>query len=357
MVELNAAQRLLAAESEWWTSLSDTMKEQYVEEHPESKYAKEWHKDAQSSKPAERAEPDAREQKSEPQKENERKKRGEDDQRRERQEQREPTPAPAPAPAPGSDSKSESESEETEHEKQEPAKPAPKPKAKSAPEKKPQKFNPKDPKYAKAMAAGGSARKRAVAEVTEGLNEDLKSLTNMAIRDMGAAVKSTVTVGKLLLGRQGEIDSKDMKNIARTLFNFCGVVALGGAFGLGGPAALLMFGALKYSSYKAAQTIDDYLSTPKYDPKAERGTPQNPDYGYWGNSGKWNELTKDEWENLSDEEIERMAVNSKIRAAKEPTEEESVEAVLKFVMDFANSGQISDQAWRKSEQDTAKRQS
>jgi len=53
--QINAAQRLLVvAEGEWWDSLTDDMRKQYIDEHPDSKYAKgyQMHKQGQGQAPS-----------------------------------------------------------------------------------------------------------------------------------------------------------------------------------------------------------------------------------------------------------------------------------------------------------------
>lgn len=40
MIKLQAAQ-CLAATAEWWAALDEEQKKEYIEEHPDSKYAKE----------------------------------------------------------------------------------------------------------------------------------------------------------------------------------------------------------------------------------------------------------------------------------------------------------------------------
>jgi hypothetical protein len=327
MMQLNAPYRLMVtardlvvAEGEWWDTLTDDMKKMYIKEHPDSKYAKEPIGNGTPSKPE--------------------------------------TPGKPTGQGRGQGLVKQAEQPQV-----------------------PKKFGPKDQQTRKALDAlprpikkfvdsgetkkGSKARKETATKV--------KSSSHTAARGV---LKDAVGVVKGLNSTRNILNGKpqpgDFNKVASFVGNVLGASAMTALIGSTGPVGILTFLAVKHLAAPALYNIaKSALAKPP--PAGE------PGYGYWKDKNTWVPLSKKEFDNLTDEEVEhyqdtgedkegkfnaiengnpkdeygdwkdgnwvpRKSVRSSVVTATE--DEQQMQKLIDAISDYADSGDIPPEAWK-----------
>jgi hypothetical protein len=257
MLKINAASRLLVtAEGEWFHSLPEPMQKQYIEEHPESKYAQ-GYRPKGDDKPV--VPHQNTEQNTEQSPQSQRPAQG-PMQRLQR------PPAQLVKPRPQLPKKTE---EALKH--------VPKP-------------------VAKAVKSGGL---KPGSEDRKSISERLKAHTPRLARGM---LKDTVGAAKGLgaaynIVFKGKPEKGDFKKVASMFGTILGSSVMAAALGTTGPVGFLMFAAIKHMAapdlYRMAQ-------------KAFHPPPEPDSYGYWADEDTWVDIPKKQWERMTDKEADRI---------------------------------------------------
>jgi len=349
-MKLEAAKRLLLADGEWFDALTDDMKEQYVKEHPESKYAKGWKRkgNVPATKPGTQVAPTNQSPQQKPQ------------QKRQVQQVK----------------------------KQPPANPGGTPKAKQAIHKLPAKGQ----QFIKSgdTAAGSKSRKA----LGKTLKKRSKAIAKNVYKDNKQLAHALTSIPNILQDKGSKSDWKNMRKIGLTVL---GSAALAGALGVSGPAGFLTFMALKHIAKPALGNLvkqgikrlktqgpeqDEsevkHVSSAAWKASGNKGI--SP-YGYWKDRNTWISETKKEWESKYDEREDdaddwddededdeddnhdshfhrnhnrnRRRHAALIVAADEPDDEQMIQAVVDMFSTYASEGNIPDEAWDASVEEYA----
>lgn len=247
--QINAAARLIVAEGEWFDALTDDMKKQYIEEHPDSKYAKGY----KLSRP------------------------------------------------------------------HEPVKPKPMQQIKQPPqglkldrdtEQKLQKLPKSAQKFVKSggTKANSKSRKRSAARV----RADAPKLARGIIKDSIGIAGGLAAMHRMLEFRP---DKGDYKKAASFVGTLLGTSAMMGVLGASGPVGFLAFMAVKHVAAPTLYNIvKDGLSAGKDLVQKKKRDPYNKDFGYWKDDDTWVPLSEDEYDKLTDEEVDQYR-----KTGKDPT--------------------------------------
>lgn len=298
-MKINAAQRLLVtAEGEWWDSLTDDMREQYLNEHPDSEYAKGYAHRKDPQKPGTGpAQPDTQQ---------------------------------PPATVYGPSDKGT----------QQALRNLPKPV---------QKFVDSG-----GTKKGSKERKKAA----EAIKPQNFKLARGILKDTVGAASGINSVHNMLNGKPKPGDGK---KVASFIGNILGASVTIAALGAGGPVGLLTFMAIKHLAapalYKMAQKA---LTKPP--PATDSG---DGDYGYWKDKNTWVSIPKKEWESLTDKEVndyqdKGIDKGGKFKALEDKhgtrpvhssaadanADEELMKHLLDGICEYAESGDIPDDAWK-----------
>jgi len=369
---------------EWFDKLSKPEQEDYVEEHPGSKYADDIKSEDNKpkSRPTDRNQPVTvtRDQKTLPKSISETQKQ---------------KPAATPAP--------KTEQEKFEQNKKDLLKPepnsAPEPKAKGkpeakdksgvdSPEPKPQskvpvkaptksskpKITPEDKKPSSPQRKTAASKVKAEAKK--------KGLIRGIIRDGGGLLSGIGATHRLLNGKTQE---GDVKKIASMVGNILGSAAMAGVLGASGGVGLVAFMAVKHLGAPAIYSLvkkgvvgagSSIKKLGNDKPRKKGWSDEEAEankYGYWKN-GDWVPLSKHEYDTLSDEEIDRrqrqggpgtknsrhgvhssltLSIASRLITAEtsDKLDDELVGKVIDAIADYVESGDIPDAAWTKAQEE------
>lgn len=285
-MELNAATRLRAAK--WWDALPDELKKDYIEEHPNSKYAKEYRSKGEGESEEAPKESDKN------------------------QLVKRPTP-PVVKEKPKKEVKDVTDVKDKQQVLEGPNKHLTKDEIhKRMKEGRPGSLKSKRHEVSREVKTKLKQIPRASAEFAQKvfdnpLGEEVKYQTKLAARDVKraaqglwkdtkSAASATSGAAKLLTGRKPS--SSEWKGLGKTLFNVATAVAVGSTLGLAAGPALLVWGAAKYF---IAPFLKDLARTGL---DAVERKIRGP--GVWHENGKFIPLTQHEYDNLSDEDFERM---------------------------------------------------
>ena len=319
MLKLNAASRLLVtAEGEWFDLLPDEMKKQYIEEHPDSKYAKGFHLNGPKSDKPKGPE---QQQKQGPQ-----------------------TNAPQRLQRP-------------------PAQMVKRPKPIN--QKTEQALKHVPPAIKKAVKSGElKPKSKERTEIAEKLKQHTPRLARGMLKDTVGAAKGLAATYNIAM--KGKPQKGDFKKVAGLIGTVLGSSVMAAALGTTGPVGFLMFMAVKHmaapSLYRLAQ-------------KAFHPPPEPDSYGYWEDGDTWVDIPKKQWEAMTDEDVEKIQkqkqqdlLNKRKAEGKwkhgqwqpnprEPKhaslvtqtgEEEQMTQLLNTLMDFVANGDIPEEAMTKA---------
>jgi hypothetical protein len=309
--QIRAAQRLLVtAEGEWWDSLTDDMRKMYIDEHPDSKYAKGYqmhkHPGTEGQKPAQPEQPKG--------------------------------PAGPKDP-----------------ETQERLRRLPKPV---------QKF----------VQSGGTAKgSKARKETGSKIKAQNHTLARGVLKDVAGAASGIRSTYNLLNGKPKEGDAKKIASFMANVLGATVVTAAIGATGPVGILTFLAIkhiGAPILADI-AKDAWKDLTEPTDWKPSG-RGTAENPDYGYWKDKDTWVPIPKKDWENMTDKEandyfdkghdpsgkfksLEDKHLKPKTTSALDrlgastvtaTEDEEYMKALLDGICDYAEDGDVPDDAWK-----------
>jgi hypothetical protein len=238
--QINAASRLIVAEGEWFDMLTDDMKKQYIEEHPDSKYAKGYG----LSRPHEPVKPER---------------------------------APSPTQQPQTGLKLDRKTEE--------------------------KLN-KLPKSAQKFIKSGGTKKNSKSRKrsAERVRADAPKLARGIIKDSLGVASGLAAMHRMIEFKPDEGDYKKAASFVGTLL---GTSAMMAVLGASGPVGFLAFMAVKHVAAPTLYNIvKDGLSAGKELVQKKKRDPYNPDFGYWKDDNTWVPLSEDEYNNLTDEEVD-----------------------------------------------------
>ncbi len=312
MTQLNAAQRLLVvAEGEWWDSLSDDFRKQYIEEHPDSKFAKGYQMHKQD-------------------------------------------------PAAGGD---------TQVQRPEPAQQVPKfgPKDKETQEK-----LRRLPKPAQKFVQSGGTEKgsKERTEIATGFKGQSQRLARGVVKDVAGAAAGINSTYNLLNGKP---QPGDFAKAGKFVANVLGASVVTAAIGASGPVGILTFLAIKHLGLPKLGQIAKSSWEDLKAPKASEA--EDSDYGYWKDKDTWVSIPKEEWEKLDDDEVDKYhdeghdpegkfkgledkypnhprlrqaasALDRLTSSTVTSTEDEDfMKHLLDGIADYAEAGEIPDDAW------------
>ncbi|QRE00245.1 hypothetical protein [Burkholderia phage BCSR5] len=310
---ITAALKVTAKEGEWFYSMPPEMQKQYVEEHPDSKYAKDYKaKQDQKKLPAPKKEkPDA-----------------EDVKFKERQE------------------------------------PPGRPKPKQSIVQKSLKSIAKLPKQLQQFVkTGGTKASSAARKVTgNAVVKGSAKVTKGMLKDTAGVLKGANSVAHSLTGGGTRDDWKAAAKLGMTIL---ASGALASAFAASGPAGFMALMALKHigapamgnivkSAWKSITEPSDepvkYESSPGWQQAGHEGVSQ---YGYWKDRNTWVNETKEEWEAAYEEREESADEFKPVGAAtvadgKAVSPEQFIEAIVKQLGEVAANGYIDDETWAKA---------
>lgn len=352
-------------EGAWFDALPPEMQKQYVEEHPGSKYAKEYQKRHEGKEyegqKLETEEEEAEEPQAEPEQPKEKKSKKGKTKKKIKKLQKQLKELQKSVKDSGFDGKVLDEEEEGET-------PTGKPEQEGKPNPKPKKHNPNVSKLPKSSQefidsseteSGSKQRKSIGSSVVKAS----KHIASSALKETKGLKDAVVSAASVL---EGQGSRSDLKSIAKVGFMLLASSALASTLAVSGPAAVLTFMAIKHigvpamgNMVKAAFNRGPSTSKVKYEYSEaykKSGAKGISPYGYWKDRDTWFSETKEEWEAAYDEREDEagsfasvvasvLAVNSgyTISAAHNP--EEAVEAVVQQLGMFAAEGQIEDNQW------------
>lgn len=325
-MKIHAASRLLVtADGEWFEALPDKMKEQYVKEHPESKYAKGWKRTDKPKGNIHKAPVE---------------------------------PVKHPRLAPG----------------QKPIHPG------TGKNPKAQKDIERLPPHAKAFVqkggtkAGSKQRKHVARSVKKNSGKIAKSV----MKDNKSLLKAVTLLPKFLQDRSSK---SELKQIGKLGFTVLASVGFATALGVTGPVGFLAFMAVKHLAVPAlGNVIKSALSRPKQgfgtdgpvkhkssQAWAASGNHGSSAYGYWSDPNTWVSETEEEWEANFDERGPKiptkehdsraslsMTFADRITASQQvhvhapvyaSSQEQTMQSIIDALSDFAENGFIPDDAW------------
>lgn len=239
-VQINAASRLIVAEGEWFDMLTDEMKKQYIEEHPDSKYAKGYGL-GRPHKPA--------------------------------------TPGPAPSPAPQAIEG---------------------PKLDRKTEEKLAKLPKSAQKFVKqgGTKKNSKSRKRSAARV----RADAPKLARGILKDSIGIAGGLAAMHRMIEFKPDEGDYKKAASFVGTLL---GTSAMMAVLGASGPVGFLAFMAVKHVAAPTLYNIvKDGLSAGKELTQKKKRDPYDKNFGYWKDENTWVPISEDEYNSLSDDEVD-----------------------------------------------------
>lgn len=318
-MKLEAAKRLLLADGEWFDALTDDMKEQYVKEHPDSKYAKGW------------------------------KRRGH-------------TP---------SDSKHDHQHNKHQHQPGHghalvPKHPGGTPRAKQAIKKLP----PHAQQFVKSGGTkSGSKSRKALAK---NVKKQAKKIAKATLKDNKELASGLMSLPRILQDKGSHSDWKAARKIGVTIL---GSAALAGALGVSGPAGFLTFMAIKHLAGPALGSLlkkavhrkpklaqDGEVKNVSSKAWAATGNKSISPYGYWKDDETWVSETQEEWERNYDTRedgaghIPRHKKHAALIVAADEAEpsEEMLASIITTLADFADNGDISDDSWDSAVEEMAR---
>lgn len=298
MIRLEAAQRLmLTADGEWFDALTDDLKEQYVKEHPDSKYAKGWkRRSVQPSSPK-------------------------------------PVVKSPPSKAPVS--------------------PGGSPKAKQAIKKLPAHAQ----KFVKTggTKSGSKARKALAKNVKKNASKIAKS----TLKDNKQLAAGLLSLPRILQDKGSKKDWKAARKIGLTVLASAGIAAALGVSGPAGFLTFMaikhLAGPALGSLVKKAVTRSPVATGDKVKHEASKawaatGNKGISPYGYWKDDVTWVSETEEEWdEHYEDEDrgykIPKHHAALIVAADEAPDEEATLQRIIEGFADFAADGDIPDNTW------------
>lgn len=259
MLKINAASRLLVtAEGEWFHSLPEEMQKQYIEEHPDSKYAKGYRpKGDQPSIPRQNTAPnDPQSHQNQP---------GVQTPMGAPQRLQRP-PAQLVKPRPQLPKKTE---EALKH--------VPKP-------------------VGRALKNGGMKPKsKERVEIAEKLKAHTPRLARGMIKDTMGAAKGLASTYNIVV--KGKPEKGDFKKVASMFGTILGSSVMAAAIGTTGPVGFLAFMAVKHMAAPALYRLAQSAFHP----------PPEPDsYGYWEDEDTWVDIPKKQWEQMTDDDVDKI---------------------------------------------------
>lgn len=322
-MNVHAAARLIVAEGEWFDQLSDEMQQQYIEEHPDSKYAKGYGLSKRLQSPHKPVQP---------------------------------KPAPAEPPKPPQTPKLDQRTEESLR-----------------------RLPPEAQKFVK--TGGTTPNSKSRKQSAEQVRAAAPKLARNIIKDSLGVANGLIAVHRLLDGKGKKGDVKQVASLVGTIL---GTSVMMAALGASGPVGFLAFMAVKHV---AAPELFDIVkgalgggSEPEKKEKPKSQQPEqteHPDdaifdqedeggeYGYW-DKGKWHPQSKEDWERDYESRGpgKRSDIWSKQHAALRLSaslitatdDEKELTDVIKAISDYVQSGDIPDEAWAKAIQEMAQQQ-
>jgi hypothetical protein len=242
-MELKAATRLVTAEGEWFDMLSDEMKKMYIEEHPDSKYAKGY----RLSNPGQPSAPG-----------------------------KPPAPGAGPATPPAKVQQ-----------------PGPKLDNRSTEQLK------KLPKSAQKFVKSGGTKKNSKArkQSAEQVRAAAPKLARGILKDSVGVVSGLTAMHRMLEFKPKEGDYKKAASLVMTVL---GTGAMMAALGATGPAGFLAFMAIKHVAAPALYNVVKEALAPDVKQKKQ----EEPEFGYWKDDNTWVPLTEDEYDSLTDDDVD-----------------------------------------------------
>jgi hypothetical protein len=258
MLKINAASRLLVtAEGEWFYSLPDEMQKQYIEEHPESKYAKDYkHGGDNPSIPGPQTAPN--------------------DPQSPQNQPKVQTPMGAPGRLQRPPAQLVKPRPQLPKKTEEALKHVPKP-------------------VGKALKNGGMKPKsKERMEIAEKLKAKTPRLARGMLKDTMGAAKGLASTYNIVV--KGKPEQGDFKKVASMFGTILGSSVMAAAIGTTGPVGFLAFMAVKHMAAPALYRMAQ---------KAFHPPPEPDSYGYWADEDTWVDMPKAEWEKLTDKEADR----------------------------------------------------
>lgn len=259
MLKINAASRLLVtAEGEWFHSLPEEMQKQYIEEHPDSKYAQGYRpKGDQPSIPRQNTAPN--------------------DPQSHQNQPKVQTPMGAPQRLQRPPAQLVKPRPQLPKKTEEALKHVPKP-------------------VGKALRNGGMKPKsKERVEIAERLKAHTPRLARGMIKDTMGAAKGLASTYNIVV--KGKPEQGDFKKVASMFGTILGSSVMAAAIGTTGPVGFLAFMAVKHMAAPALYRLAQSAFHP----------PPEPDsYGYWADEDTWVDIPKKEWERMTDKEADRI---------------------------------------------------
>jgi hypothetical protein len=278
MLKINAASRLLVAEGEWFHALPEPLQKQYVEEHPDSKYAQGW------------------------------KPKGEDEGNK-APESTEKNTEQSPQKQPQNTNPNPGPMQRLQRPPAQLVKPRP-----QLPKKTEQalKHVPKQVKNAVrngGLKPGSKERK----EIKDKLKSQTPGLARGLLKDTIGAGKGLASVYNIAI--KGKPEKGDFKKAASLVGTILGSSLMAAAIGTTGPVGFLAFMALKHMAAPELWRLTQ---------KAFHPPPEPDEYGYWADRDTWVPVSKKEWHAMSATDADRKyEEGEKLRKQKEKEAEGS----------------------------------
>jgi hypothetical protein len=328
-MRLQAATRLVVAEAEWWDELSKKAKQQYLEEHPNSQFAK-GHKFAKESESSKSKAPSLTD----------------DTDGTGTPKSKDVVPSgPHRKAPPDTDDVEDVDEIET------------KPKSRELTH---QKVTPKS------MKSGSPERRESAGQI----KKKSRGLARGILRDSIGVGNAMVSVGHVL---QGKTSKDDAKHIASFLGTIIGSSVMAAAIGTTGPVGFLAFMAIKH--LVGAPLLDlakkgfgiakdklmgdedgDDVPRLSHQPSKSKDKDDKDDYGYWS-KGTWHPQSKEAWERDYDQrgpgtkdDIKPRHASLRLLATDEKTQQEKqMQHLIETIADYAATGDIPEYALKKAQ--------
>lgn len=257
MLKINAASRLLVtAEGEWFHSLPEPMQKQYIEEHPESKYA-------QGYRPKGDDQPPVPHQNTE-----------------QNTEQSPQNPAPVQGPM-----------QRLQRPPAQLVKPRP-----MLPRKTEEALKHVPKPAAKAVKSGGlKPGSKDRKEIAEKLKPHTPRLARGMLKDTIGAAKGLAATYNIAI--KGKPQKGDFKKVASMFGTILGSSVMAAALGTTGPVGFLAFMAVKHMAAPAMYRMAQ---------KAFHPPPEPDSYGFWSDDDTWVDIPKRQWEKMTDEDADAI---------------------------------------------------